>query len=303
MASDWIAALQPASFRGVPFGVLSGESRFGRRLAVHEYPFRDKPWPEDLGRKTRRQRVTGFLVSDSLIYGGGDVIAQRERMVAAAETEGSGALVHPTYGRLEVSVDDLSVVERWDAGRYFELAFSFVESGAREFPSTDSSTGDAVGIAADAAEAAVSDDFAGAIGPLVGRGETVALGLVDRARQAAGAALSAASDATSLFHVASQLQGSFGRYFNGGNLGGFGRSGALGAVGDLSSLVARASGLRGLVADAGDDLTSAAGLVASTSGPQDLAAKAQALASSVRQASADPADALRLLRGLTTFAG
>src|SRR5436305_959267 len=69
--SQWIDSLQQASFRGIPFGVLSGAGRFGRRLALHEYPNRDKPWPEDMGRATRRIALTGFLISDSAVYAGG----------------------------------------------------------------------------------------------------------------------------------------------------------------------------------------------------------------------------------------
>ncbi|REF28617.1 prophage DNA circulation protein [Xenorhabdus cabanillasii] len=47
---QWAEHLHPASFRGVPFAVISGESVFGRRQAVHEYPYRDTAWIEDLGR-------------------------------------------------------------------------------------------------------------------------------------------------------------------------------------------------------------------------------------------------------------
>lgn len=38
---SWSEHLQQASFRGVPFGVISGESVFGRRQAIHEYAYRD----------------------------------------------------------------------------------------------------------------------------------------------------------------------------------------------------------------------------------------------------------------------
>ncbi len=112
----WPEMLNKASFRGVPFAVYGGDSRFGRRLAIHEYPGRDKPYIEDMGRSTRRIRMSGFLVTDSLVYGGGNVLAQRDALVAAVESAGPGALMHPTLGALKVSVpsEGLSVVERWD---------------------------------------------------------------------------------------------------------------------------------------------------------------------------------------------
>src|SRR5579871_3815536 len=101
--SAFIASLQPASFRGVPFGVLTDTDTFGRRLALHEYPMRDKPWAEDLGKRARRFQIAGFLITDSLVYGGGDVIAQRDAMAAAVEAAGAGALVHPTLGSVQVT--------------------------------------------------------------------------------------------------------------------------------------------------------------------------------------------------------
>ena len=51
---SWPQMLNQASFRGVPFAVYGGDARFGRRLALHEYPGRDKPYIEDMGRSTRR---------------------------------------------------------------------------------------------------------------------------------------------------------------------------------------------------------------------------------------------------------
>ncbi len=61
----WSEHLHPASFRGVPFAVVSGESVFGRRQAVHEYPYRDTAWIEDLGRSSRKITLRGFIIQDA----------------------------------------------------------------------------------------------------------------------------------------------------------------------------------------------------------------------------------------------
>ena len=45
------------SFRGVPFAVIGSGGRAGRKTAVHDYPFLDTPWVEDLGRAGRGVRV------------------------------------------------------------------------------------------------------------------------------------------------------------------------------------------------------------------------------------------------------
>ncbi len=46
----WEEHLHQASFRGVPFAVLEADGLFGRRQAVHEYPYRETAWVEDMGR-------------------------------------------------------------------------------------------------------------------------------------------------------------------------------------------------------------------------------------------------------------
>lgn len=97
---DWQSHINQASFRGVPFGVISGESVVGRRVAVHEYPYRDTVWVEDLGRSARKFTLRGFLIQDSLVYSAGDVFSQRDAMIAACETSGGGLLVHPTLGEM-----------------------------------------------------------------------------------------------------------------------------------------------------------------------------------------------------------
>ena len=166
--SDWTSRLRQASFRGVPFGVAMGDRIVGRRLAVHEFPGRDTPYPEDMGRRTRAVTVQGFLVEDSVAYGGGDVLVQRSRMEAAAEASGPGELIHPTKGRLLVSVQQLSIRERAEEGRFFELNFEFVEAGSASGLAVVLSTVSAVLGAADAALGVVSSLFGAASDATVG---------------------------------------------------------------------------------------------------------------------------------------
>lgn len=137
---DWFEHIHPASFRGVPFAVVSAEGVFGRRQAVHEYPYRNTAWVEDLGRGTRKLTIRGFIVHNSLAYDAPDVITQRDSLVAACETEGPGTLIHPTLGELTVSVPDggLRVLESVDNGRSFEFTLTVIESGLKVFAITGS---------------------------------------------------------------------------------------------------------------------------------------------------------------------
>ena len=50
-------ALREASFKGAPFHVEETGGQFGRRTVLHEYPFRDLPYGEDLGRSAVNAHV------------------------------------------------------------------------------------------------------------------------------------------------------------------------------------------------------------------------------------------------------
>jgi len=295
----WTDQLQTASFRGIPFGVLSAEGSFGRRLAVHEYPFRDKPWIEDLGRATRRISFRAFLVTDSKIYGGGDVLLQRARLIGAAESYGPGTLVHPSLGELTVSLSNLAIVEKVDEGRYFELSLQFFESGQRLFPGTSSSTVDLTGLAAGDLDVAGSGDFLSRAVADLGLGASVVDQVVSTATKWSTPALNLVRDATNLSHLASVLPGTLGRYFGGANVGGLGALGDTGnqifdAATSVSSLITAGTQARALVQKTVDVFL---GLAAQNE-PAEFATQAQAVAESVRAACVDPADAIRLLTKL-----
>lgn len=295
----WTDQLQTASFRGIPFGVLSTESTFGRRQAVHEYPFRDKPWIEDLGRATRRITFRAFLVSDSKIYGGGDVLLQRAQMVGAAEAFGPGTLVHPSLGQLTVSLATFTCTEKFDEGRYFEISFAFLEAGERVFPTIASSTGDALGLSALGLDGASSADFLTTAVASLKLGASVVDQVVSTSTKWATPALNLVRDATNLSHLASNLPGTLGRYFGGANVGGLGLLGSTGnqifeAATSVSALITASTAARALVQKASDTLVQLAG----QNKPDVFATAAQDLAESVRGACADPADAVRLLSEL-----
>ncbi|MEC5321132.1 DNA circularization N-terminal domain-containing protein [Brenneria populi subsp. brevivirga] len=137
----WNDHLQSASFRGVPFAVVSADGSFGRRQAVHDYPYRDTPWVEDMGRSTRKITIRGFIVQSSLLYTASDVFTQRDSLIAACETGESGTLVHPTLGELTVSIPDggLKISESVE-GRMFPFTLTVIETGKKEFSITDAAS-------------------------------------------------------------------------------------------------------------------------------------------------------------------
>lgn len=312
---SWFDELRPASFRGVPFAVLGGEGRFGRRVAVHEYPGKDRPYVEDLGRSTRRIGLVGFLVEDSLVYGGGSVIGQRERMIAAVEAKGPGILVHPTLGELRVSIPDggLGVSERWDQGRYFELSFSFIESGERLFPASAASNTSLVGSLIDALGLASAADFVASVTRTVNLGLGVVRGVVSLGNAVVAQVVAvaagiqaevgmAARDATNLANLASLLTGNFGRYQNANVSSSFAksRSSVSATPTTIATLTAHGAQGRAAVTQASVNLVAAAsGLDASTA--DRLPTATQAVTTSLAAVAVNPGDAVRLFASLGTF--
>lgn len=127
-STDWRDRLRDASFRGVPFSVEGDDASFGRRVQLHEYPNRDKPYTEDLGRAARRLTINAYVI-------GGDYADQRDRLIAAVETNGPGTLVHPQYGEMQGSINGTVKVSHSSAeGRMARISFEFVESGELTFP-------------------------------------------------------------------------------------------------------------------------------------------------------------------------
>jgi prophage DNA circulation protein len=113
-----------ATFRGVPFFLSTAEVSGGRRGVTHEYPGRDEPFREDLGRQGRSFPVEGYVV-------GADYAAQRDALLAALEGRGPGELVHPRFGTRRVAVVGFSIRESSTEGRLASFSVEFIETPAQ----------------------------------------------------------------------------------------------------------------------------------------------------------------------------
>lgn len=130
----WRDELRPASFRGVSFYVEGGTLTFGRRLAIHEYPQREKPYVEDLGKKARSYRLEAFVLGENYM-------AERDALIEALETPGAGQLVHPYYGSLVVTVaSDIDVSETSQQGGIARISATFIEAGELNAPDVTEDT-------------------------------------------------------------------------------------------------------------------------------------------------------------------
>lgn len=133
MASLAIQQLRPGSFRGVPFETKQTTTSVGRRVKVHEYPQRDVPYVEDLGRKAREITFTAFVV-------GADYIVRMQKLIGALEQPGAGVLIHPWLGKMSVTPKEASKVTFSDRLRTASIDLTFVESGELKFPEAEEDT-------------------------------------------------------------------------------------------------------------------------------------------------------------------
>ncbi len=222
----WKDQLKPASFRGVPFAVRDADRSGGRRAVVHEYPQRDEPGVEDLGRKARSFSVNAFFVGD-------DCLGRSQALIDACEQEGAGRLVLPWRAPLTAQLTGYRLRESNEEGRYVQVAMEFVEAGSVEQPAASVATQERVisraASAVSAARAAFERVYSLARAASWALDQAVdkkneAIGLIDSAR-------STVSDAARFARRVSQLLDLTGAEFAALDLG---------------------QEIQGLIADAGD---------------------------------------------------
>ena len=149
---SWKDRLRPASFRGVPFFVDTSQFTTGRRVQLHEFPDRDNPFPEDLGKVSGTFKVDGHILGD-------DYFEIKEALVEACEKEGPGELIHPYFGTLQVQVGPVSIDEDTKEGRIASVTFLFYQAGDDRFPKNIDDKQALLETGADNALAAAKGDF------------------------------------------------------------------------------------------------------------------------------------------------
>lgn len=201
----WKDKLRDPSFRGVPFLIDNSEFDGGRRTVLHEYPQRDKPYSEDMGRKARSFTVDGYVIGD-------DYMDQRDDLIEALEEEGLGELIHPYLGAVEVTVKSFKISESSSEGRMARFSIVFEEAGEKFFPNRETDKAAAVSTAADEVSSRAAEDFADSFS-VEGTSEYVTtdvISLFNAFASAIGDAQSFISDITSLvrkpLNLAAQVQ-------------------------------------------------------------------------------------------------
>lgn len=117
-----IDQLWPASFRGMPFFVQNEGAKGGRRVVVHEFPNRDDPFLEDLGRAKREFSITAYVASDS-------VLADAAALGAVLDVDGPGVLVLPGLGPQLARLLTFDRTMERDTLGYVAFSLQFIAEG------------------------------------------------------------------------------------------------------------------------------------------------------------------------------
>ena len=133
-----VKTLRKASYEGIHFDVDSATLSFGRRTVTHEFPQRDAPYVEDLGKATRQFSIQGFIVGDDFIDRSKRLIDKIESQVGTDRRANHGKLVHPWLGSLEVTPIDNPSITYDKAKRICTFTLTFLEAGNESTKKTTS---------------------------------------------------------------------------------------------------------------------------------------------------------------------
>lgn len=118
-----------ASFRSIAFGVRDINTTMGRRTVLHEYPLRNEPYAEDLGRKAREYTINAFVMNP-------DDYTQSQQLASALEDyDTPGTLVHPTLGAIQVIPKECTHIYSATEGGIEYFTVVFVETLGNQLPS------------------------------------------------------------------------------------------------------------------------------------------------------------------------
>ena len=128
---DPLSALE-GSFRGFPFKIARERGEGGRRGPVHEYPDRDEPFFEDMGRRAKRWELNVYFVGPSA-----DLQADLwDKLLWKGEV---GPLILPRLRRERVKAQTWSYDRDAGKGNWVACNVAFVEAGQNQFPAPTTS--------------------------------------------------------------------------------------------------------------------------------------------------------------------
>jgi prophage DNA circulation protein len=275
-------SLLPASWRGVVFGVEAYTNELGRRIALHEYPYKDSVWAEDLGSGRKQFQFRGFL-------NGPLAAVQHAAFLLAVDKPGLGTLTHPTLGIFQGVITTFTSHYSAEAGGVYELDITFTQSVEPAFPGASADWLSQINLGSLNVFSAAGTWFGTALSAIgiasaaISVLPSVIAGWIALPQQMIGDALAIANSVTG-------LGASFGPYAVG--------SGAPAAAGATPASLQAAAGVARAAAVAA---TRAAVVAAATGVAPTVVAAVQAVPAAVRAAINEPTDQIRTLLTIASY--
>jgi prophage DNA circulation protein len=159
----------PASFRGAPFFVEATSRDNGRRIITHEFPKKDIPYSEDMGRRAKTFTIRAYCITYPITLDGDnanlynvDYRVVRDALLTALEQQGPGTLVLSTLPQENVAVTRYRLSEEDRFGGYCTFDIEFAEFGLPpQYLTPSQNTGQALDTAADTLRAQIAAGKAG----------------------------------------------------------------------------------------------------------------------------------------------
>ena len=137
----WRDQLLPATFAGQQFHCEGNAREGGQRAVVHEFPKKDLPYTETMGRRAMEFTVRGYCIvfpfnTREPLYQR-DYRIPRNNLIRVLDAGAPGVLQLPTQAPMWVVCMKYRMSEEERFGGYCVFDMSFVEYGKTENPAPD----------------------------------------------------------------------------------------------------------------------------------------------------------------------
>lgn len=137
----WRDELLPATFAGQQFHCETNSREGGQRVVTHEFPKRDLPYSETMGRRAMEFTVRGYCIAYPFTTGQPlyqrDYRKPRDNLIRALDAGQPGVLQLPTQAPMWVVCTRYRMAEEERFGGYCVFDMTFVEYGQTQNPAPD----------------------------------------------------------------------------------------------------------------------------------------------------------------------
>lgn len=123
----WKDDLQDASFRGVHFECTNTNESGSKSLAIKQAPYSNKAAIEDMGNNPLK-------ISIDAVFVGTNYKTEMDAFWAALTAKGSGELIHPLHGVMQVNVESYNIVHNVEDVDSCKIAIEFIQAEDKERP-------------------------------------------------------------------------------------------------------------------------------------------------------------------------